>query len=151
MSAVEKALYNLQKFQILSLFTSDCTTENVSPAYAFAWDKNLFPIGRHDCDWHLPHEQSFKVSRAKIRELGDFLEGIGRSGKSISFNQLEDHYSVRNGKDWERMDLVFACRYFRLNGWFTEEFWKSMVGHSDCPTESLSILLEFEPSNIYFD
>jgi hypothetical protein len=151
MSAIEKALYNIQKFQILSLFTSDSATKNVSQAYAFAWEKDLFPIGHHGCDWHLPHEESFKISRAEVDELGDFLDGIEREGKTITFYQLEDHYGVRNGSSWERMDLVFACRYFRLNGWFTEEFWKGMVGHSDCPSESHSILRDYEPRDVYFE
>lgn len=151
MSAVEKALYNIQKFQILSLFTNDSATKKVSESYAFAWEKDLFPVGHHGRDWHSPHEESFNIGKAQLDELGDFLDSVETSGKTISFYKLEDHYDVRNGSGWDRMDLVYACRYFRLNGWFTEEFWKGMVGHSDCPSESHQILRDFEPKDVYFE
>lgn len=151
MSAAEKMLYNLQKFQILALYTSDSATKKVTESYAFAWDKGVFPIGHHGCDWHLPHEECFKIGKARVDELGDFLDSIERDGKTITFYQLEDHYDVRSGSGWERMELVFACRYFRLNGWFSEEFWKGMVGHSDCPSESKSILRDFGADEVYFE
>lgn len=151
MSAVEKMLYNLQKFQILALYTSDSATRKVTESYAFAWDKGVFPTGQHGCDWHVPHEECFRIGKARVEELGDFLDEIERDGKTITFYQLEAHYDVRSGSGWERMELVFACRYFRLNGWFSEEFWKGMVDHSDCPSESKSILRDFGVEEVYFE
>lgn len=151
MSAIEQMLYNIQKFQILELFTNNFATRNVSQAYAFAWDKDLYPIGHHGGDWHAAHENSFEIRKERMEELGDFLDGIEREGKTISFYKLEDHYGVIHGSDWERMELVFACRYLRLNGWFSEEFWKGMVGHSDCPSESHSILRDFGAEDVYFE
>ncbi|MFP3847788.1 hypothetical protein [Pseudomonas sp. W5-01] len=151
MSTVEQMLYNIQKFQILSLFANDSANRTVSPAYAFAWDKNLFPVGSHGCDWHDAHEACFKIRKTQVDELAEFLDDLEREGKTISFYQLEDHYDVRSGSTWDRMDLVFVCRYFRLDGWFSEEFWKGMAGHSDCPSESHSILQDYEAKDVHFE
>ena len=152
MTAVEQMLYNLQKFQILTLFTSHSATNSVTDAYAYAWDRSVFPIGQHGCDWHIPHEESFKIGRDQMDALGAFLDELEGSGKTITFYQLEDHYNLRSGtSEWDRMGLIFACRYFRLNGWFTEEFWKGMAGNSDCPSESHSILRDFTAKDVYFE
>ncbi len=154
MSAIEKMLYNIQKFQVLQLYTSQSALKSVTPAYAFAWDKNIYPVGHHGNDWHEPYESTFKVSREKMEQLGDFLDKLEGEGKTITFYQLEDQYSVRmrSGEgSWDRMELVFACRYFRLNGWFTEDFWKGLVGHSNCPGESKSVLRDFDPEEVYFE
>lgn len=150
MPSTEKMLFNLQKFKILELFTSQASLNRISPSYAFAWDSGVYPIGHHNCDWHEPFTESFKVGKEKMEELGDFLDKLDQQDQKITFYDLESHYDVRNGGQWDRMDLVFACRYMRLCDWFGEEFWQGMVGNSNCPTESKQITRDFAPKEVSF-
>jgi len=155
MTATAQMLFNMQKFQILSLFTSEVATRKVSPAYAYAWAEDLYPIGQHSGPWHEPYEGCFKIGQEQLNELSNFLDDLWTKGKTISFYDLETHYGVhgsaQDGPEWDRMSLVHACRYFHLLDWFDEEFWKGLVGHSDCPSESHSIVREYKASDVYFE
>ena len=151
MSATDKMLFNLQKFKVLELFTNQNAQKIFSHSYAFAWDAGVYPIGHNGCDWHVPFEETFKVSKERMEELGEFLEKLEQAGKTITFYDLEDHYNVRGGGDWERMELVYACRYMNLCNWFGQDFWQGMVGHSNCPTESKQITRDFEPKEVSFE
>ncbi|UUT22108.1 hypothetical protein [Pseudomonas sp. T8] len=154
MSATAEMLFNLQKFQLLALFTSDRTGRNITSAYAYAWDNGVYPIGNDGAHWHEPYKEQFAVSEEQISELAGFLDKKWSEKEKISFYELEDHYDIQglasSGSEWDRGTLIDACHYFYLLGWFDEDFWKGLVGHSDCPSESHSIRREFKPEDVYF-
>lgn len=154
MSATAEMLFNLQKFQLLVLFTSDAPTRNITPAYAFAWDRGVYPYGNDSAPWHEPYKETFTIGEQQIDELAKLLDDKWVQKEKISFYQLEDHYKIhgsgRPGPEWDRGSLINACHYFYLMDWFDEEFWKGLVGHSDCPTESHSITRQFKPEDVYF-
>ncbi|WP_460138242.1 hypothetical protein [Pseudomonas sp. S2_A10] len=154
MSATAEMLFNLQKFQLLALFTSDRTGRNITPAYAYAWDNGVYPIGNDGAHWHEPYKEQFAVSEEQVSELAGFLDKKWRKKEKISFYELEDHYDIQglssSGSEWDRGTLIITCHYFYLLGWFDEDFWKGLVGHSDCPSESHSIRREFTPEDVYF-
>lgn len=153
MTATAEMLFNIQKFQVLSLYVSD-SQRNVTDAYAYAWDAGVYPIASDAAAWHKPFGECFEVGEEQMSELATFLDERWTSKSPISFYELEDHYgisgSARPGADWERGTLVAACRYLKLEGWFDDEFWAGVVGHSDCPSESHCVRREFRPSDIYF-
>ncbi|MGC4008544.1 MAG: hypothetical protein QM805_05850 [Pseudomonas sp.] len=90
-----------------------------------------------------------------MKELAEFLDDLWRENQTITFYKLEAHYGLRGaaagGPVWDRMDLVHACRYFRLHDWFDDAFWDGMVGHSDCPSESHSVKRDFSVEDVYFE
>ena len=154
MSATAEMLFNLQKFQLLALFTSDRTGRNITPAYAYAWDNGVYPIGNDGAHWHDPYKEQFAVSEEQVSELARFLDNKWLKKEKISFYELEDHYDIQglssSGSEWDRGTLIISCHYFFLLGWFDDDFWKGLVGHSDCPSESHSIRRQFTPEDVYF-
>ena len=154
MSATAEMLFNLQKFQLLTLFTSESATKNITPAYAYAWDNGVYPYGNEAAPWHDPYKDLFPIGEEQIAELAKFLDDKWLKKEIISFYGLEDHYGIHGtghpGTVWDRGSLISACHYFFLLGWFDDEFWKGLVGHSDCPSESHSIRREFKPEDVYF-
>lgn len=153
MTATAEMLFNIQKFHLLSLYVSD-SQRNVTDAYAFAWDAGVYPIANEAAPWHKPYGSCFAVGEKQIAQLATFLEERWLAKTPISFYELEDHYgisgSARPGPQWERSTLVSACRYLWLEGWFDQEFWNGMVGHTDCPSESHCIRSAFGPKDVYF-
>lgn len=153
MSATAEMLFNLQKFQILALFTSE-NTRSVTPAYAFAWDRGIFPVGYESAPWHKPYAEHFQVGEEQMDELLKFLDDTWMARKKITFYELEDHYDIsgsyRPGPEWDRGGLIDACHYFRLRGSFDDDFWAGLIGHSDCPSESHGIRTDFTPDHVYF-
>ena len=154
MSATAEMLFNLQKFQLLALFTSDRTGRNITPAYAYAWDNGVYPIGNDGAQWHKPYKEQFAVSEEQVSELAGLLDKKWLKKEKISFYELEDHCDIQglssSGSEWDRGTLIISCHYFYLLGWFDDDFWKGLVGHSDCPSESHSIRREFTPEDVYF-
>ncbi|MEK1943713.1 MAG: hypothetical protein AAAB16_25340, partial [Pseudomonas sp.] len=137
-----------------SLFTNEAANRNVSDAYAYAWSHDLYPVGNHGVDWHGPHKHCFEIGEEKVDELAKFLDDLNLKGETITFYELEDHFRISSGcvaHNWERMDLVFCCRYFCLLEWFGEDFWKGLVGHSNCPSESHSVRSGFDANEVYFE
>lgn len=151
MTATAAMLFNVQKFQIFSLFTSESSIRNVTPAYAFAWDRGVYPLLDDSAPWHKPYGEFFEVSEEMVNGLLKFLDERWSEKNPITFYELEDHYEIRAGEtDWDRGTLIGACRYFRLHELFDEDFWRGLVGHSDCPSESHGITRDIGPEDIYF-
>lgn len=154
MPATAEMLFNLQKFQLLTLFTSKSASKNITPAYAYAWDNGVYPIGNDAAPWHEPYKDQFSVGEEQVSELAKFLDEAWRKKENVSFYELEDHYDIQgtthSGSEWDRGSLISTCHYFFLLGWFDEDFWKGLVGHSDCPSESHSVTREFKPEDVYF-
>lgn len=154
MTATAEMLFNLQRFQLLALFANPEIERNISPAYAYAWDRGVYPLGNDGAPWHTPYAEQFRVGEAQVSELADFLDNLWTAGKKISFYELESHYDVsgasRPGSVWGRAELIAACRYFYLLEWFDEPFWTGMIGHSNCPSESKSIPRPYNPGDMYF-
>ncbi|RON33680.1 hypothetical protein [Pseudomonas brassicacearum] len=154
MSATAEMLFNLQKFQLLTLFTSKSATKNITPAYAYAWDNGIYPIGNSAAPWHSPYKDQFAITEEQVTELAELLDEKWLKKVKISFYELEAHYDIQglanSGSEWDRGSLISACRYFYLLDWFDGDFWKGLVGHSDCPSESHSVRREFKPEDVYF-
>jgi hypothetical protein len=155
MSDNAKMLFNLQRFQIMSRFVDTVDARNFSPAYAFAWDKSVYPASNHGGDWHEPYKHVFSVTEAAMDELTEFLDKRWRSKQPLSFYQLEAHFDPQSRFDgafaWDRMDLVYACRYLKLADLFDDQFWKNLVGGHDCPSESHSVNNPYTKADVYFE
>lgn len=154
MPSTDQMLYNQQKFLILSRFTDESATRSFTPAYAYAWAHDLFPVGSNGAEWHRPYEHCFAIREEKIDSLAQFLDSLNLENKTITFYELEDHYDVRGSGgeySWDRMELIHCCRYFRLLEWFGDDFWKGLVGHSNCPSESHSIMNGYDANDVFFE
>ncbi|MEJ5863533.1 hypothetical protein [Pseudomonas farsensis] len=154
MTATAEMLFNMQRFQLLALFANPEIEGNISPAYAYAWERGIYPLGDDAAPWHKPYGDQFRVGETQVSELAEFLDKLWIAGKTISFYDLESHYDVsgvsRPGPVWGRVELITTCRYFYLLGWFDENFWTGMIGHSNCPSESKSITRPLNPGDVYF-
>ncbi|MGF6318771.1 hypothetical protein [Pseudomonas frederiksbergensis] len=154
MPATAEMLFNLQKFQLLTLFTSGRPGKNITPAYAYAWDNGVYPIGNDLAPWHAPYKEQFAISEEQVSELSKLLDDKWLKKEKISFYELEAHYDIQglahSGSEWDRGSLISACHYFFLMDWFDSDFWNGLVGHSDCPSESHSVRREFKPEDVYF-
>lgn len=152
MTATAEMLFNLQRFQILSHYASSPESLEASPAYAYAWERGVYPIGHDHASWHEPYSQQFQITEERMSQLGEFLDDLWTNDKTITFYELESHYGVRNsvhsGPSWDRPDLIGACRYLKLLDWFDAEFWTAMVGESNCPTEARSIMRPLGKSEV---
>ncbi|WP_052484805.1 MULTISPECIES: hypothetical protein [Pseudomonas] len=150
MTATAEMLYNLQRFQILSLYKQTPELFEASPAYAFAWDRGVFPIIHEQVTWHEPYAAVFQIDRDKVDQLSEFLDDLWSEGKTISFYELEDHYELRGpNPGWDRADLIGACRYLRLCELFDDSFWSAVVENMKCPGEAKSIIRPFNASELH--
>ncbi|MDH1074558.1 hypothetical protein N5C93_17080 [Pseudomonas nitroreducens] len=154
MSDTAQMLFNLQKFQILRLYTDPNSVKGVTHAYAYAWDAGVYPYADEFAVWHAPYKEHFQVSEEMVVALVKFLDDLWINKKSITFYDLESHYGVSGsaspGAVWDRWSLISACRYMKLHGMFDDTFWQGLVGHSNCPSESHCIVQPFGPGDIYF-
>ena len=154
MTATAEMLFNLQKFQILQLYTDPQERRGVTDAYAFAWSSGVFPVQEQSASWHQPYEDFFDVGEEMLVELLRFLDGLWIGQKTITFYDLEDHYDIHGqshpGPVWDRSQLIDACRYFRLRGAFDDRFWLAMFEGANCPTEARCIMESFGPEDVYF-
>lgn len=142
---IEKALFNIQRIQILQSKLNPATTNMISNDYAYAWNVELFPL-LESTDLHSEYEEQFKITRKEVDVVTEFADSEWLKKKYYSFYQYEDMFlrSDRFQIKTERWHLITIFRYMYLRRSFDETFWKTLVENGNCPIEAFGIVREFD-------
>ena len=155
MDDTQEMLFTIQRFQVLSLYTSASAQSSVTDSYAFAWSESIYPFLNRTAIWHQPFEPCFAVGRSRLEELHQLLSDRWKQKQPITFFELEElngiHGPLRPGTLWDEEDLILACRYFYLHEEFDEEFWNGLLGNGQCPADAEVIASKFDPDDVYFE
>lgn len=150
MNTTQEMLFQNQRFSILSLKVQEAEEQHISDCYGYAWYEKVYPFFHDNNEYHKPYGEFFQVSETMMDELSKFLDDNWVKKQPVSFYDLEDHYHVRDGAtEWDRVALLHACRYMRLNGLFDDGFWSTLCENGKSPSEASSILRKFTASDIY--
>lgn len=155
MKEIKNMLYSMQKFQIMSLFTNPEAENSISPPYAYAWEKGVFPALDEGAEWHRPFIGMFLVQEEMVKELIEFLEERYKKEIAITFYELEEHYGIKGGSSsgdkWDRFTLTHACRYLCMHKKYDENFWKGMMEFGKSPVETKSVTRMYCPEEVSFE
>lgn len=142
---IEKALFNIQRIQILQSKINPTTTNLISNDYAYAWNVELFPL-LENTDLHYQYEEIFKIKRKEVDVVTEFADSEWLKKQYYSFYQYEDIFVRGNKYDIisERWHLIAIFRYMFLRGSFDKVFWGKLVENGNCPIEAFGIVREFD-------
>ncbi|MDL4861432.1 hypothetical protein NPJ88_003715 [Halomonas elongata] len=153
MDNIEQALYQQMRLSILLTAQNGVSESPFSPDYIAAWDNEVYPLFNEGASWHKPHEACFKIGKAKVEELFNYLLNHFDNKSELTFYELEKSFGIHGSAyatmGWERFDLTKICRYLYLNGCFDEAFWSTLTRNGECPGEAHSILRPIDHMNIY--
>lgn len=140
-----KQLYELTRFQVLTMSLTPGPGDRLSDGYVFAWDRGVYPWNDEGTDLHVPFEPYFRVSKEMGHELSQYLDEKWLSKEVPTFYELETYYGVRLGRTlWTRGALLVSCRYMFLNELFDKPFWKKLLTPTQHPTEASVITRKFD-------
>ena len=144
---MDDKLFAIMRFNILTAALNPATEHLLSDACVYAWDRRVYPLDEAGyC--HKPFAASFAANEEMMTEFAKYLDKQWIAKEVPTFYQIEDHYDLKGfgGKEtnWDRMSLVFACRYMKLTGWFDKEFWTQLLTPSEHPIEAESIAQPYD-------
>lgn len=147
-----EALFQLMRFNILSVAANAGDAWPMHPAYVYAWQSGVYPLFDEAAQFHTPFPGQFAVSTDEVDELSKFLDEASLAKKSISFYDVENAFGVRgsaqSSTNWQRWKLIRACRYMSLHGMFDKDFWAALLENGNCPSEALSLARPMTTSEI---
>lgn len=142
---IEKALFNIQRIQILQSKLNPETTNFISDEYAYAWNVELFPL-LDSSELHYQYESQFRITKSEVDLVTEFADSEWLKKKYYSFYEYEDIF-LRSNKfniKTERWHLIAIFRYMYLRHSFDNEFWGKLVKNGECPIEAFGIVREFD-------
>jgi hypothetical protein len=147
---IGKAIFNLQRFQILQAKLNPATEDLIPDNYAYAWQQRMFPVNE-ESDIHFDLAEYFEVSKEQVDEITAYADEEWRKGNLYTFYQYESHFKVRvQGKTGiDRHALIAVFRYFFLNDSFDQPFWDRLLAPMEYPTEAERITREFSIDELY--
>ena len=145
MKELGKALYNLQRFQLLQAKINLPTHNLIPDHYAYAWQVNLYPM----LDTGVLHEELehyFTITRKQIEKIKKYADDEWLKSKMRSFYEFEDYFGCREGnKDGITRDvLIKVLRYMFLKKLFDDIFWKKLLETAKFPTEASAITAKYK-------
>lgn len=145
-----KAIFNLQRFQILQTKLNPQTSHLIPDSYAYAWYAKLYPT----LDENEIHEDLidfFSIKKSQVDSIAEWADSEWLNQKYYTFYQYENHFGVSQGstENIERHTLIAAFRYFYLHETFDETFWKTLISPMQYPTEASLVVSEFRSDYIY--
>lgn len=142
---IEKALFNIQRVQILQNKLNPNTSFLISDDYAYAWDVKLYPFFESS-ELHVIYEKQFEVTKQEVDVVTNFADAEWLKKNYYTFYEYEDLF-LRSGKysiKTERWNLIAIFRYMYLRGTFDQQFWQTLTENGKCPIEAFSITREFD-------
>lgn len=142
-----KALFNLQRFQILQTKLNPQTSHLIPDAYAFAWSEKLFPFF-DESDLHSQYEEHFSITKKQVDVITKYSDDEWMSKKYHHFNHYLDYFRGHGiSPSIDKHVLISTFRYMYLRGGFDPKFWESLLAQS--PFEANVIVSDFNPDYIY--
>ncbi|KEZ78333.1 hypothetical protein [Salinisphaera hydrothermalis] len=147
-----RQLFNIQKFQVLSHFVDETKERGIAPAYAFAWEAEIYPIYHESTPWHKGYDGCFRQTKEDTENLFMRLAEARDQKESLTFYDLEGelriHGDSREDGPWDRLSLISTCRYFCLSGTLNPKVWTTLT--SSAPGEASMIHEKFTASDVFF-
>jgi lantibiotic modifying enzyme len=145
-----KALFNLQRFQILQTKLNENTSNHIPNAYAYAWYQKLYPLFEENA-LHEDLEPFFTITKEQVNVISKRADSEWLQKKYYSFYEYEAYFNVREEpvEEISRHTLIAVFRYFYLNDFFDKPFWDKLLEPMDHPVEASSITSEYDSSHIY--
>ena len=138
------ALFSILKFLMLSTKLNPQTTDQISPAYAYAWSTGVYPV-LSTVSLHEPVEDFFDVSKEKCKRVVEYLTAEELEHRCHSFYALERHF-----EPWgiNRLNLICILRYLFLSGRLHDDFLSKLLGPNESPTEASMINKPFDLTSL---
>jgi hypothetical protein len=147
---IGKALFNLQRFQILQTKLNPDTSHLLPNDYAYAWYEKLYPIVEENA-LHEDLEQYFSITKEQVDVITSYADSEWLKKKYYTFYEYEDHYQCRRDpiKGITRHTLIAVFRYMYLRNTFDEKFWNTLLEPMKYPAEAGGITSEFKSEYLY--
>jgi hypothetical protein len=136
------ALFSILKFLMLSTKLNPQTTDQISPAYAYAWSNGVYPV-LSAVSLHEPVKEFFDISEDKCQKVVDFLIQEADEKRYHGFYEIEDHFK---SSEINRLNLICILRYLFLLGRLSEGVLSNLLPGNH-PTEAMQIVKPFDLSN----
>lgn len=150
MGGTNEALFQLMRFNIMN-------SKKFPSAYLYAWESSIYPLLHPSADWHRPFAEQFEVSEAKMGELQKYLFDAFENGASKSFYELEDDFDVKrlagshlSSNQWDRHELISACRYLFLSEGLELGIFQAMLENGRHPTEASLVMQSLLDDELHF-
>lgn len=150
MEKSNKAIFNLQRFQILYAKLNPATSELISDEYAYAWYNNLYPILDND-QLHEDLEEYFSITKEQVDIITKYADSESKKEQYHTFYEYEDYFNVREYPvaDIDRNTLISTFRYFYLKRTFNQTFWETLLKPMEHPVEAKEICSKFSIDELY--
>lgn len=146
MKDIGKALFNLQRFQILQTKLNPATSYQIPDAYAYAWSCKLFPL-LDDCDLHEDLQQYFTITRDQVDKITCYADEEWLKKRYYNFYDYESYF--RGVESISRYGLISVFRYMYLKGCFDNQFWSKLLEPMKYPSEASVITNDFNVDYLY--
>ena len=90
-----RAIFNLQRFQILQTKLNPATSNLIPDAYAYAWYEKLYPF-LDDCELHQDLEGYFTVTKEQVDIISSRADSEWLEKRYYTFYEYEKYFNVRN-------------------------------------------------------
>ena len=147
-----KAIFEIQRFQILQAKINPNTSSLIPDSLAFAWGRRLYSI--HDeSAIEINLEEHFAIKKDRVEEILERATSKYEKKENDTFYEYEKYYDRKYGQGKyksSRKMLIVSFRYFLLHGYFDNDndnsFWKKLF--ESCPSEGRYIKQDFEIKEI---
>lgn len=143
------ALYEVKRQAFLNSYLQN--RERFSDALAFAYHHRIAPAfheniarERYGGD---PFDEVYAVKRDFIEEVTRYVDdcALADDFEAIGFYKLEDKFG---GYKANRIELIYALEYARIDGRFDEKVWKAI--EANAPMEANRLRSKFSPEDVEF-
>jgi hypothetical protein len=148
---IGKAVFNLQRFQILQTKINPQTADKMPDFYAYAWSVKMFPF-LDEGGLHEDLKEFFTVTESQANLVSDRADSEWLEKRLYNFYEYEDYFNVRSNPvdGLDRWKLISIFRYSYLRRGFDESFWKKLLEPMKHPTEASIITSDFKREDLYF-
>lgn len=149
MKEIGKAIFNLQRFQILQVKANLQTQQLIPDHYAYAWQAELYPA-LDESALHEDLEPYFTITRKQVDKIKKYADDEWLKNKLHSFYEFEDHFGCRSGNEdgITRDVLIKVFRYMYLKKLLDDAFWKKLLETAKFPTEASVITQKLKEIHI---
>ncbi len=143
------ALYELKRQNFLIGYIQ--APSRFSNALAFAHYHRMAPVFNENIfreTFTDPFAEVYAVKADFINDVLKYIDEQDLAGNhtEIEFYKLEDRFG---GYKANRMELIFALEYARIDGRFSAAVWNAI--ESNAPSEANTLASTFSPDDVYFD
>ncbi|MFD1261639.1 hypothetical protein [Entomomonas asaccharolytica] len=137
----------------LEILAQSKVTDNMSPAYLYAWDDSVFPILHDDEAAEFGHAineyiDSFDISLEIVLTVVNHLNLLAMKKKYQTFYELERSFGGKFDEQYGRAKLISICRYLYLSDCFNSDFWNTLLDEGKHPSEASYIFYPFNKEDI---